>query len=262
MSSPAESPHEALSGRRFAFYPAIRNIEHNEWTLEGETWSEILAKNVGTGQELWIPRNHLGEVSSSDLPVLIVGLKRELEHKAGTVFPFRSAVVEMPGKPVRRPASDPTPEPEPPPPNRDSSTETETFSLIGKALVLGLLAAFLITVFAAGGFRNPIAALFQADVSTTDQRYLALTGQNDYHDVVAKLGAPEREEWITKDDAELQFQALFYPARRYIVILMGGERGNQRYIGALHDPERKLLDSARLAGGGDASALMKNLPKF
>ena len=262
MSSPAESPHEALSGRRFAFYPAIRNVEHNEWTLEGETWSEILAKNVGTGQELWIPRNHLGEVSSSDSPVLIVGLKRELEHKAGTVFPFRNPVVEMPGKQARRPAPADAPEPEPPPPNRDSSTDAHTFSLIGKALAAGLLAAFLITVFAAGGFHNPIAALFQPDVSTVDQRYLGLTSQDDYHDVVAKLGAAEREEWITKDDADLQFQALFYPARRYIVILMGGERGNQRYIGALHDPERKVLDSARLAGGGDADALMKNLPRF
>jgi hypothetical protein len=47
-----------------------------------------------------------------------------------------------------------------------------------------------------------------------------------------------------------------------MVILMGGDRGAQRYIGALHDPERKILDAARIAGGGDASALMKNLPEF
>ncbi|MEZ5392042.1 MAG: hypothetical protein R2724_04000 [Bryobacterales bacterium] len=261
MSSPAE-PARGPVGRRFAFYPAIRNVEHNEWTLEGETWSEILAKNVETGQELWIPRNHLGEVSSSDSPVLIVGLKRELEQKAGTVFPFRNPVVQMPGKPTPRPSADEGPEPEPPPPNRDSSTEAHTLSLIGKALVIGLVAAFLITVFAMGGFHNPIAGLFQPDVSTADQRYLALTNQDAYHDVVAKMGKPEREEWLTKDDADLQFQALFYPSRRYVLILMGGERGNQRYIGALHDPERKVLDSARLSGGGDASAMMKNLPEF
>jgi hypothetical protein len=262
MPSPAESPHEALSGRRFAFFPAIRNVDHNEWTLEGETWSEILAKNVSSGEELWIPRNHLGAVSSSDSPVLIVGLKRELEQKAGTVFPFRSPILEMPGKPGPRIAPEGSPEPHPPPSNRDSSTEAVTFSLIGKALVIGLLAAFLITVFAAGGFRNPVAALFQADLSTADQRYLGLTAQDGYHDVVAKLGGPEREEWITKDDADLQFQALFYPSRKYIVIMMGPDRGAQRYIGALHDPERKILDAARLAGGGDASAMMKNLPEF
>jgi hypothetical protein len=262
MSSPAESPHEALAGRRFAFYPAIRNVEHNEWTLEGETWSEILAKNVETDQEIWIPRNHLGAVSSSDSPVLIVGLKRELEYKAGTVFPFRNPLVEMPGKAAPRRAPTVAAEPEPPPPNRESSTESFTLSLVGKALVIGLAAAFLITVFVAGGLRNPIAALFQADVSTVDQRYLGLTAQDGYHNVVAKLGAPEREEWITKDDADLQFQALFYPSRRYIVILMGADRGAQRYLGALHDPARKILDAARLAGGGDASAMMKNLPEF
>jgi hypothetical protein len=262
MASPAESPHEALSGRRFAFYPAIRNVEHNEWTLEGETWSEILAKNVGTGQELWIPRNHLGEVSSSDSPVLIVGLKRELEQKAGTVFPFRPAVVEMPGKTAPRPAASDAPEPEPPPPHRGSSTEEHTLSLIGKALAIGLLAAFLVAVFAAGGFHNPIAAFFQPDLSTVDQRYLGLTARDDYHDVIAKIGPPDREEWITKDDADLQFQALFYTSRHYVLILMGGDRGGQRYIGTLHDPERKILDAARLAGGGDASAMMKNLPDF
>jgi hypothetical protein len=262
MASPAESPHEALSGRRFAFYPAIRNIEHNEWTLEGETWSEIQAKNVETGQEIWIPRNHLGEVSSSDSPVLIVGLKRELIYKAGSIVPFRSPLVEMPGKAAPRPPAAETPEPEPPPPHRESSTEARTFSLIGKALLIGLLAAFLITLFLAGGLRNPTGSWFQADVSTADQRYLSLTAQDDYHNVVAKMGKPEREEWITKDEADLQFQALFYPSRRYIVILMGGDRGNQRYIGALHDPERKILDAARLSGGGDASAMMKNLPEF
>lgn len=262
MASPAESPHDALSGRRFAFYPAIRNIEHNEWTLEGETWSEIHAKNVETGQEIWIPRNHLGEVSSSDSPVLIVGLKRELMYKAGSIAPFRNPLVELPGKPAPRAAAAETPEPEPPPPHRDSSTEARTFSLIGKTLVIGLLAAFLITVFLAGGLHNPIASWFEADVSTADQRYLSLTSQDGYHNVIAKMGPPEREEWITKDDADLQFQALFYPSRRYIVILMGGDRGGQRYIGALHDPERKILDAARLAGGGDASAMMKNLPEF
>lgn len=261
MASPAESPYEALSGRRFAFYPAIRGIEHNEWTLEGETWSEILAKNVETGQEIWIPRNHLGEVSSSDSPVLIVGLKRELIYKAGSIVIFRSPLVEMPGKPAPRPPAANATEPEPPP-VRDSSTEARTFSLIAKALAIGLFAAFLITLFLAGGLRNPLASWFQADVSTADQRYLSLTSQDDYHNVVAKMGKPEREEWITKDDADLQFQALFYPSRRYMLILMGGERGNQRYIGALHDPERKILDAARLSAGGDASAMMKNLPEF
>ena len=262
MSSPAESPHEALSGRRFAFYPAIRNIEHNEWTLEGETWSEIQAKNVETGQALWIPRNHLGEVSSSDAPVLIVGLKRELEYRAGSVVPFRKPLVEMPGKPAPRAAQGAAAEPQPPPAIRESSTETRTFSLIGKALLIGLLGAFLLTVFLAGGLRNPFAAFFQADVSTADQRYLSLTAQDDYHNVIAKMGPPESEEWITKDDADLQFQALFYPSRRYIVVMMGGDRGGQRYIGALHDPERTVLDAARIAGGGDASAMMKNLPEF
>jgi hypothetical protein len=43
---------------------------------------------------------------------------------------------------------------------------------------------------------------------------------------------------------------------------MGGTRGEVRYVGTLHEPSRKVLDSARLAGGGDTSSLMKNLPEF
>jgi hypothetical protein len=168
----------------------------------------------------------------------------------------------MPDKHGPRIVPDGASEPQPPSPNRDTSTDALTLSLIGKALVIGLLAVLLVAVFASRSFQNPIAALFQADVSTTDQRYLGLTARDDYHGVVAKVGPPEREEWITKDDADLQFQALFYPSRKYIVILMGPDRGTQRYIGALHDPERKILDAARLAGGGDASAMMKNLPQF
>jgi hypothetical protein len=262
MPSAPQSPLEALAGRRFAFYPAILGVENNEWTLERETWSEILAKNIASGQELWIPRSHLGEISSVDQPVLIVGLKIELELRASGVFPRRGGVVELPGKPSPRPSPNGDAEPGPPPPNRDSSTEAQTFSLIGKALVIGLAAVLLVSVFAFEGFRNPIARLFRPDVSTADQRYLSLNAQDGYHGVVGKLGKPDREEWITADEAELQFEALYYPERRYIVILMGGSRADARYVGTVHDPARKVLDSARLSGGGDSYSLMKNLPKF
>ena len=250
-----------LEGRRFAFYPAIRNIDHNEWTLEQETWAEILAKNVESGQEYWIPRNHLGEISTSDSPVLIVGLKRELALRAGAVAPYRHAVVEMPGKPLdgaRR-----REEPEPPEPRRSpSSAEARTLSFMGRSVAVGLGLAILLFLLISRGAPDPIAALFRPDVSTADQRYLGLSAQDGYHDTVAKLGQPESDEWVTKDDADLQFRALRYASRAYIVVLMGGERGQERYIGTLHEPGRQVLDSAQLSGGRDASAMMKNLPEF
>lgn len=260
MSTEPDSPFEALGGKRFAFYPAIRNLDHNEWTLEQETWSEILAKNTETGDEIWVPRNHLGEISSTEKPVVIVGLKRELQYRNGQVGPYRKAVVEIPSKPQARSSAEP--EPSPPPAMRASSTDSSTFALIGRAIVVGLIGLFMFTFIAFEGVRNPITRLFQPDTSTTDQNYLGLTNQDGYLQVVEKLGRPGREQWLSEEESELQFQALFYPERRYAVILMGGQRGDGRYIGTVHEPHRKILDSARLSGGGNASAMMRNLPDF
>jgi len=262
MEPEQSSPLERLAGRRFAFYPAIRNVEHNEWTLESETWSEILAKNAESGREIWIPRAHVGEVSSSDSPVLILGLKRELEYKAGDVRPYRQSVVSIPGPRATKPP-DEIAEQEPEAPRRsDSTTDSKTFSLIGRAIALGVLALLAFAVLVSGGFSNPFAGLFRADSSTSDQRYLSLTAQDGYYDVTAKVGDPENETWLSQENADLHFQALDYPARGYVVVMMGGSRSDVRYIGALHQPSRKILDSARLGGGGDTSSLLKNLPNF
>jgi hypothetical protein len=111
-SAPGPVSVEGLKGRSFSFYPAIRNIEHNEWTLDEENWSELQVSNRKSGHQLWIPRNYVGSISSSDSPVLIVGLNRELEFKAGAVWPYRRTVIEMPG-PRKREAPE---EQEPPSP--------------------------------------------------------------------------------------------------------------------------------------------------
>ena len=262
MASAADQPLEQLAGRRFAFYPAIRNIEHNEWTLEQETWSEALAKNTHTGQEVWIPRSHLGEISSADEPVLIVGLKRELEYKAGAVTPYRKPVVSMPAAPGA-PKRSSAPEREPEPPRREATeAERKTYSFIGKAILIALVVGLLGLMLAFSRGENPILALFRADSSTADQRYLSLVRADGYREVVEKIGPPEIETWVSREDAELQIEVLRYPSRRYVIVLMGGERDQARYIGALHDSSRKILDAAKLQGGGDTSSMLANLPEF
>ena len=256
-----EDPRFAgLAGRTFAFFPAIRNIEHNEWTLQRETWSEVLAKNVRTGDEIWVPRSHIGKISSADTPILIVGLLRELQFKGGSVSPFRQQVVSMPPSGG---ASRPTASPEPPAPKRsNSAADRQTLSFIAKALLAGFAVVLLFVMFNFSKSENPIAALFRTDTSTPDQRYLGLTNSDSYHLVRSKVGQPEREQWISGEEADLQFQALWYPRRSYLVILMGGTRADMRYIGTLHDPSRKVLDAARLSRGGDTSSLLHNLPNF
>ncbi len=256
-----QSVLDELAGRRFSLYPAIRGIEHNEWTLERETWSEILIRNDTSGRELWIPRNHLGEISSSDSPVLILGLLRELEFKAGSVVPYRKVVVNMPATPAGRQA--PEDAAQPPPRNEFAGgSDTKTFKLLGIALSIGLTAALLGFVVAAVDFQNPFEYFFRPDTTTADQRYLSLAATDGYHDIVIKMAAPEQEQWITEEEDELQFQALWYGSRSYIVILMGGARSGMRYIGTIHHPSRRVLDSAALAGGGDTSSMMRNLPDY
>ena len=261
-------PSSALSldtfgPRPFSFYPAIRNVEYNEWTFARETWSEVQVVNSRSGQEVWIPRHFIGTVSSSDEPVLIVGLKRELEMKAGAVWPYQRAVIEMPPPPregERR--SGPEPEGAPEPPEPAPSAESQVGRLIGYALAVGVMACLIVVIFAFTGLPRPQDWWRVRQAATTDQLYLTLTREDTRHDVARKVGAPEREQWITPESAEIHFQALWYTRRSYIVVLMGVDRGGGRYLGTIHAASRQVLDSVKLPGGGSTASMLRTLPKF
>ena len=251
---------EALEGRRFSFYPAIRGIEHNEWTLGDSTWSEVQVRNGLTGQEFWIPKLHLGGVSSSDSPVLILGLQRELAFKAGGIFPHRRTVTEIPSTPAgRQPPAAPMPEPKQ---RLLSGSDARLLRLLAIAIGVALLASVIGFLGLVGRLHNPLERWFQPDTSTADQRYIGLGTADSYFAVVSRLDAPDSEEWISGEEDEIQFQALFYSARRYIVVLMGSTRGDMRYLGTLHHPTRQVLDSAQFSRGGDTGSMMRNLPDF
>jgi hypothetical protein len=97
MASPPIVPSLLqLAARPFSFYPAIAGVDHNEWRLRKATWQDWLVVNSRTNEEIAVPRRYLGEVSSTDHPVLIVGLVRELQCKNGVALPFERRVIEMP----------------------------------------------------------------------------------------------------------------------------------------------------------------------
>ena len=97
MASPPIVPSLLyLAARPFSFYPAIAGVAHNEWRLRKATWQDWIVVNSRTHEDLSIPRRFLGEVSSTDHPVLIVGLVRELQCKNGVALPFVRSVIEMP----------------------------------------------------------------------------------------------------------------------------------------------------------------------
>ncbi len=150
-------PLEALRNRPFSFYPAILNIEHNQWQYRKATWSDVLVVNSRTGQEIWIPRRFLGEIASIEDPMVIVGLLRELEYREGAVWPYQRRVIEMPIA-VGGPA------PPPMPARREGlapvvgirlepKKESNLFRIVGGALVAGIVAAYVV-VNLLGGAAN------------------------------------------------------------------------------------------------------------
>ncbi|MFB3776695.1 MAG: hypothetical protein ACE141_03760 [Bryobacteraceae bacterium] len=253
MAEPTMPELDNLGERHFAFYPAILNIEHNEWLLKRVEWSEIQVLNTKTGEELWIPRGLVGEISSAGEPIMIIGLRRELEYKAGSVWPRERRVLSMPRIGGRSAPKEAAHGAHPAAPKGGSAlgAEGKVSRLIGVALLAGL--ALIVAV----------VAITQRPVSYKGRELLALqlTAEDTYESIVRKLGAPSEERWRAGAGTELEYQAIRYRDRPYTLVLMGADRKSVHYIGAL-DKEWKPVHSVRLPGGGDTLALLRGVPKF
>jgi hypothetical protein len=261
MPGPNATPNlEEMTGRPFSFYPAILNIEHNEWTYRQGNWSEVLVANTKSGQEIWVPRRYVGEVSHVDKPVMIVGLVRELEYNAGAVWPHEKRLIQMP-KPVNEapPAAEGAPASQPArkrvPIRRVSAQERRIGKLIGLVLGIGVLVCILLVLaFRGGPLRSRVV------FTSKDQDFLDLNSRDDYYSVVRKLGPPAEDRWKS-ETGELQYRLLWYPARSYFVILMGTDRKELRYIGAL-DRNWHLVHYVELSNARDTASMLRTLPKF
>jgi hypothetical protein len=261
MSVPPLPPSlETLGKRPFSFYPPVLNIEHNEWIFQKSSWSEFLVTNSKTGMEVWVPRRFLGEVSRVDEPVMIVGLKRELEYRAGTLVAHERRVIEMP-KAVNDHARPPLPEQAPPSAlssiglSMNDGAESKIGKVILGALAVGLLVTFLVVSY----FRS------KSDVNNVTfvpivQQQLGLTARDEFGTVVRKLGQPSEDRW-RPETGEMQYRILRYPEKGIYVILMGMERDKARYIGSM-DESWKPVDSVELPQRGNTRAMLNKLAKF
>jgi hypothetical protein len=254
--APLPTPLQHLGGRRFSFYPPIRNLEPNEWLYRRATWSECVVMNARSGEEVWIPRIFLGEVSRIDEPMMIVGLNRELEWQSGAIVPRQRRVIELPvavndGRSAAPRSAHLAPvinirlEPKP---------EVRAWKWIGVAAVLGAVAFTIVADVARQTQTHQRADLFRGYRS-----YLQLGPDDDYASTVRKLGPPAS---VGSHETEARvFRSLVYPARRYSVILMGSKEGlnqdEQRYIGTL-DPHGRVLDSVRLPDGTPGDSVLNS----
>lgn len=258
MASPPIPPSlDHLSTRPFSFYPPIVNVEHNEWLFIKATWSEIQVVNCRSGEEIWISRRFVGEVSRVDDPVLIVGLSRELELKSGMIVPFQRRIIEMPiavnaPMPARGSTEERNNEPAPVVGIRLEPSDRRIFKLIliavGTLLVLWLVAISFTHV---GEFRQKNVVLVGSDRS-----YSSLNSRDDFLSVTQKLGGPPGSD-RSEETGTILYRALGYPDRRYTVILMGADKGSMTYIGTM-DQNWHPIHSVN----AHTDALLRGLKRF
>jgi len=255
--APLPTPLQHLGGRRFSFYPPIRNLEPNEWLYRRATWSECVVVNAQSGEEVWVPRIFLGEVSRIDEAVMIVGLNRQLEWRSGKIIPLERRVIELPVSVNERAGNDKPPRSGPPAPvvniRLEPKPEARAWKWVGVAAVLGAVA---FTIVADVARQTPWRQ--RADFSHGDRSYLQLGPDDDYASAVRKLGAPTRTGSHAVEARV--FRSLNYTARRYSVILMGPTKEDARYLGTL-DLHGRVLDAVRLPDGASAESLLNSAPR-
>lgn len=226
---------EQMGSRAFSFFPAIVNIEHNEWTFQEATWSEVLVQNVKSGEQVWVPKRFIGEVARVEEPVAIVGLNRELELKMGSIVPHTRRVVQMPRAVNEGPRL------------ADGARTDEPLSVsslqsvagvsggggadskVGRMLLVAVGGAIVLVVLAIALFRDSENRVSFKPVVQSD---IVFSARDDYYAVERRLGKPARDQWLS-ETGELQYRYLWYPNQSMAVILMGTERDKALYIGEL-----------------------------
>jgi hypothetical protein len=260
MSGPSiPPPFEPLAHRPFSFYPPILHIQHNEWRFRRATWSEVVVVNTKTGEEIWISRRFVGEVSRVDEPVMILGLTKELEYKAGQVLPHVRRVIEIPRAVNDSVAVRTEPYPQSAPVvgiKLEAGAESRIGKLILAVVAIGILGCVLFISFFRGGRDGS-----RITYSPVLQSELPLRGTDDYHAVVRSLGTPASDQWRS-EEGEMQFRILRYPDRGIAAILMGTDRNKEAYIGAVDLKTWRPVHSVSLPGGKDTRSMLLSLPRF
>jgi hypothetical protein len=263
----------ASQGQSLAFFPPVRGFDENRWKFGQATRVDFGATNLASGAEIWIPRSSVSYVTVEE-GAITIALRREMEYSNGAVWPVRTAV-EEPDERQAQPAPEeesqvPSPKPQVTsagrPGTRDLGPGTRRRQWSGEPLTLVLVTAgsaalaLVLVLVAAHAWLQPPQRADSAPIS--DSNLYTLTGEDNYHDVVRKLGQPESERELSLAGAELQQRALIYRNRNYAVVLLGvqGQRNyNQepRYIGAIRLSDGAVVASIHLSHDSTTDSLLK-----
>lgn len=249
------TPLEQLGHRPFSFYPAIQNIQHNEWQFRRARADEIQVVNTKSQQEFWISRGFLSGVSSIEEPVVIVGLLKELECREGIVVPHVRRVIEMP-----RAVNDV------PRPWLAASEHGQLAQVVGirvessaesqksRKLLGSVAAGILVCIVGMVVFRDATAGARARYFGSVSRLSLPFTGNDDYESIVTRMGYPESSRSRPSPDGRI-FYLLRYPDRGFTVVLLGGDRAHALYLGAVGRGGR-VVHSVTLPSGQDSTAFL------
>jgi hypothetical protein len=252
--APLPTPLQDFGGRRFSFYPPIRNLGPNEWLYRRATWSECVVANARSGEEFCIPRMFLGDVSDVEESVMIVRLIRELEWRGGAIMPRERRVIVMPPPSTESAAAHPDRIAPVVNIRLETKPETSIRKWIGVAAVLGAVALTIVADVA-----HQPQSHQRADSFRGYRSYLQLGPNDNYAATITRLGVPSKTSSLARGDHVLRL--LTYTPRHYTVVLLSSPQGEARYIGAV-DPRGRVLDAVRLEDGSPANALLRSLPAF
>ena len=260
MSGPSIPPPIAqLGARSFSFYPAILNIQHNEWVYQSATWSEVLVRNTGSNETISIPRRYVGDVSRVEAPVMIVGLLAELEYREGAVCPARRRVIEMPLAVNESFAVRPAPARSEPAPVIGIRLEDGPRFRIPKVVLGGVAVGLAGCVLAVSLFRGGLIGSRVFYTPGLEQDF-GFSRADDMRAVVSALGSPARDSWQS-DLRGRAFHILWYPRHHVYIVLMGQPPAEPRYIGML-DHNWRPIQAVTIPGQGITRPLLASLRRF
>jgi len=248
-----------MGNRSFSFYPAIRNIQHNEWQFRRAHPDEIQVMNTKSLQELWIPRGFLSGVSSIEEPFVIVGLVKELEYREGIVVPHVRRVIQMPlaANDIPRPWLNAAPAPGQLAPVVGIRVEPTPESQKSRKLLGAVAAGILTCVVGMVIFRDATAGARARFLKPASRLSLPFTANDDYESVVGRIGYPESTRSRPTPDGRA-FYLLRYPDRAFTLVLLGTDRVHAAYIGAFGRGGH-VVHSVVMPDGRDSTALLTHM---
>lgn len=277
LTEPAVAALRKAGKQAFLFFPPVRGIATNRWRFGEVTRIEFSAVNDESGEVVWFSRGNISYVTI-EAGGITLALRRELRYSGGAVWPVQEEAASEPESAGDSQAPAPAAEGEE---ASAAADEAEAIPAVAPArarakqpraglfnepvsLVLAVVGgAALVLVLVLAGARAWLQPSPKGDdAPITDASLYTLTAEDNYNDVVRKIGAPASERSLTAGGGDLVHQALIYRERNYAVVLMGVQAGatysqEPRYIGAVRLSDGAVVASVNLSHELRTDALLK-----